>query len=383
MDKITRYIDCFVPVTTCTLRCHYCYIVQHGLFAHKPCRLKYPVEIVRKALSKERLGGVCLINFCAAGETLLLEGLLGYIRALLEEGHYVMIVTNATVSKRFDEITKFPHELLKRLFFKFSYHYLELKNKKLLKRFFDNIKKVRDVGCSFTLEVTPCDELIPFIDEMNQQAINQLGAIPHVTIARDERDPEKLPILTQMPKEEYKKVWGKFNSAIFNYKAEIFEVKRTEFCYAGEWSFYLNLGTGIMSQCYKTLLKQNIFEHPDKPIQFCPMGNNCLEYHCYNGHSYIVLGDIPDLSAPTYAELRNRVCLDGSEWLQPEMKSFMSTKLYESNKEYTPEEKAVINRRLYRLVVMQNIKRRLHITVKSFIKWGKNGFRRNGTRFEE
>lgn len=368
MDKIKRYIDCYVPVTTCTLRCHYCYIVQHGLFANKPSCLKYPVEVVRKALSRERLGGICLINFCAAGETFLLQGLVEYVRALLEEGHYVMIVTNATVSNRFDEVTKFPSELLKRLFFKFSYHYLELKKRKLLGRFFDNIKKVRDAGCSFTLEVTPCDELVSYIDEMNQKAIDELGAIPHVTIARDERDPQKLPILTQMPKEEYKKLWGKFNSAIFNYKMEIFEMKRTEFCYAGDWSFYLNLGTGMMSQCYKTLIKQNIFQHPEKPIEFCPIGNNCLEHHCYNGHSYIALGAIPELPAPTYAELRNRVCLDGREWLQPEMKSFMSTKLCESNKEYTSSEKAAINRKLHRLVVMQQIKRRLSITIKSFFK---------------
>lgn len=127
MEKIKRYIDCYVPITTCTLRCHYCYITQHGLFAQKIPKLKYSVGTVRKALSKERLGGTCLINFCAAGETLLLKELLDYVRALLEEGHYVMIVTNATVSNRFDEVVKFPPDLLRRLFFKFSYHYLELK----------------------------------------------------------------------------------------------------------------------------------------------------------------------------------------------------------------------------------------------------------------
>ncbi|WP_251619747.1 radical SAM protein [Odoribacter lunatus] len=359
MDKIKRFIDCYVPITTCTLRCHYCYITQHGLFAQKIPKLKYSVETVRKALSKERLGGTCLINFCAAGETLLLKELLDYVRALLEEGHYVMIVTNATVSSRFDEVVKFPPTLLRRLFFKFSYHYLELKQKNLLEKFFKNIQKVRDAGCSFTLEVTPSDELIPFIDEMNQKAVEELGAIPHVTVARDERDPEKLPILTEMSKEEYKEVWGKFHSALFDYKMELFEVRRTEFCYAGEWSFYLNLGTGMMSQCYKSLKEQNIFEHPEQPIVFCPIGNNCLEHHCYNGHVWIALGDIPELLAPTYAELRNRVCEDGSEWINPEMKSFMGSKLFESNKSYTSEEKAVVNKKLHRLIVRRHLKHRV------------------------
>lgn len=368
MDKIKRYIDCYVPITTCTLRCHYCYIVQHGLFANKVPKLKYSAETVRKALSKERLGGTCLINFCAAGETLISKELLEYVRAILEEGHYVMVVTNATISKRFDEIISFPPELLKRLFFKFSYHYLELKEKNLLERFFSNIKKIRDVGCSFTLEVTPSDELIPFIDEMNQKSLEEVGAIPHVTIARDERDPEKLPILTCLDKEEYNKIWGNFKSAIFDYKMKIFEVKRKEFCYAGDWSFYLNLGTGIMTQCYKSLIHQNIFEDVEKPINFCPIGNNCLEYHCYIGHSYIVLGDIPELDAPTYAELRNRICNDGSEWLKPEMKSFMSTKLYESNKEYTEQEKEVINKRIYKLAVQRKIKEKVGNSVKAILK---------------
>ena len=342
MDKIKRYIDCYVPITTCTLRCHYCYITQHGLFANKVPKFKYSVETVRKALSKERLGGICLINMCAAGETLISTELLGYVRALLEEGHYIMIVTNATISKRFDEIAAFPPELLKRLFFKFSYHYLELKERNILDRFFSNIKKVRDAGASFTLEVTPSDELVPFIEEMNRKAVEELGAVPHVTIARDERNPDILPILTDMSRDEYRKIWGQFDSVMFDYKMTIYEVKREEFCYAGEWSAYLNLGTGNMRQCYRSLITQNIFDAPEKPIRFHPIGRHCMEHHCYNGHSFIVLGDIPELPAPTYAELRNRICVDGSEWLKPEMKSFMSSKLKESNREYTEKEKRTL-----------------------------------------
>lgn len=368
MDQIKRYVDCYVPVTTCTLRCHYCYIVQHGLFANKIPKFRYSAEIVRKALSIERLGGVCLINFCAAGETLISKEIVGYVRAVLEEGHYAMIVTNATISKRFDEIVSFPPMLLRRLFFKFSYHYLELKEKNLLDRFFSNIKKVRDAGCSFTLEVTPSDELIPFINEMNEKAISEVGAIPHVTIARDERDPDRLPILTSLSRQDYQKIWGKFNSAIFDYKMKIFEVKRREFCYAGDWSFYLNLGTGMMSQCYKSLVQHNIFEDVEKPINFYPIGNNCREHHCYNGHSYIVLGDIPELEAPTYAKLRNRVCCDGSEWLKKEMKEFMSTKLYESNKEYTVEEKKKINKRLRRIIIIAEMRKTIKAILKNYIK---------------
>ena len=368
MDKIKRFIDCYVPVTTCTLRCHYCYITHHRLFDNKLPTFKYTPEQVRKALSKESLGGICLINFCGGGETLLPPEIVKYIRVLLEEGHYIMIVTNATVSKRFEEISNFPPELLKRLFFKFSYHYIELKKRGLLGHFFNNVKRMRDIGCSFTLETTPSDELIPYIEEMQHVARENVGAICHVTVARDERHPDMLPILTNMSRLDYKKTWSVFNSSFFDYKLSVFGIKRREFCYAGDWSFCLNLGTGIMTQCYCSFKSQNILENPNESINFCPIGNNCLEYHCYNAHAFLTLGDIPELDAPTYAELRNRICNDGSEWLKPEMKSFMSTKLYESNKEYTEQEKEVINKRIYKLAVQRKIKEKVGNSVKAILK---------------
>lgn len=364
MDSIKRFIDCHVPVTGCTLRCDYCYITQHRLFDAKLPKFNYSPEHVRKALSRERLGGTCLINLCGGGETLLPPEVLAYVKALLEEGHYVMIVTNATVDKRFDEIATFSQELTKRLFFKFSYHYLELKKRGLLERFFNNIKKVRDAGCSFTLEATPSDEWIPYIDEMKQAALDNVGAVCHITVARDERNPEKLPILTSLPREEYQKTWANFESELFNYKLSIFEKKRKEFCYAGDWSFYLNLATGIMTQCYCSYYQQNIFENIEKPIKFRAIGNKCSEHHCYNGHAFLTLGNIPQLDAPTYAELRNRICTDGSEWLKPEMKHFMSTKLWQSNKEYSVIKKAMTNYYIKSIVTKGKIK----YVLKSLIK---------------
>lgn len=336
MDKIKRYIDCYVPVTTCTLRCPYCYITQHRLFEGPVPSFKYSSQHIRKALSKERLGGTCLINFCAGGETLLAPHLIGYVRELLEEGHYVMIVTNGTLTKRVEEFTNLPSILKKHLFFKFSYHYLELKNRNLFDVFFANIRKVRDAGCSFTLEITPSDGAIAYIDDIKNKAIEELGAMCHVSIARDEKDDSELPMMTKLSREEYQKTWGSFNSPLFDYKLTIFGEKRHEFCYAGDWSFYFNLGTGTMKQCYKSWFEYNICENVEMPIRFSAIGTHCKEHHCYNGHSFIVLGTIPSLTmTPTYAEERNRICLDGSEWLQPEMKTFMQQKLKDNNEQYS------------------------------------------------
>lgn len=341
MEKIKHFLDCYIPVTTCTLRCHYCYITQHRLFEAKPIDMPYSAEHVRKAMSKNRLGGTCLINFCAGGETLITRQVLDYAYALAEEGHYVMIVTNATVSKRFEEVATWPREICNHIFFKFSYHYIELKTRGWLERFFDNIRLVRDAGCSFTVEITPSDELIPLVDECNERCVKEVGAVPHVTIARDERNPEKLPILTNMSTEDYYKFWGeKFNSSLFDFKKTIYEVPRKEFCYAGRYSAYIHMGTGLMTQCYCSTYSQNIFADVSKPINWIPIGR-CLEHHCYNGHVWIVLGDIPGLAniIPTYAEERNRICTDGSEWLQPEMKAFMSTRMYDNNEPLSAIEK--------------------------------------------
>ena len=47
MEKIKRFINCSVPVNTCTLRCHYCYITQTGKFSEKLPVLKYPAARLR------------------------------------------------------------------------------------------------------------------------------------------------------------------------------------------------------------------------------------------------------------------------------------------------------------------------------------------------
>lgn len=334
--KIKKYVELYVPVTTCTLHCHYCYIFHQGLFRNKLPEFQYSPEVVKKALSLERLGGVCLINMCGGGETLLPPQITSYIRVLLENGHFVSVVTNATVSARVNEIAQFPPHLLKHLYFKFSYHYLELKTKGLFDLFFSNIRKLRDAGCSFSLEVTPNDESIPYIEDMKELAIRELGAACHVTIARNDVAPGRdKPILTNLPHEVFYKTWDAFDSKMIRFKRTIFGVRRREFCYAGLWSFVLNLGTGIMTQCYGTRRQWQIFDEPEKPLPNLPVGYGCPMPHCYNGHAFLTLGVIPELDTITYEEIRNRRCTDGSEWLKPEVKEFFSSKLKDSNRQYS------------------------------------------------
>lgn len=342
MTKIKRLIDCTIPVFTCNLRCSYCCNTLSKKYNAPIPKFPYSAEYMAKAISPERMGGICWINLGGYGETLLSKEIINYAIELLKLGHFVSIVTNGTVSKAFDAFCSIDEKLRKRLFFKFSFHYLEFKERNLFDVFFFNIEKVKKAGCSFTVELTPCDEEIEHIDDIKNMCLEKLGALCHITVPRDYTKSE-LSLLTKKPRNEFKKIWDTFKSNLFDYKWSVFEQKRREFCYAGDWSVFLNMYTGELKQCYQGKILANVYEDINKPIKFEAIGCNCKEPHCYNAHAWLVWGSIPELKAPTYAELRNRVCKDGTEWLNPETKAFYSTKLYESNKEYSFKRKLIIN----------------------------------------
>lgn len=337
-EQIKRFIDCIVPVRTCNLRCHYCYITLCREFDKELPKFDYSAEHIGKALSKERIGGVCCINFCGGGETLLPPEMTQIIEEVLKQGHYVMVVTNGTVTKRFEEIVQIDKNLLKRLFFKFSFQFLELKRTNQLEKVFNNIKMVSDAGCSFSLEITPNDELIPYIDEVRNFSTKTVGAIPHVSVARDTTR-KGLPILTNLSKQKYKEIWGSFNSKMFEFKLAMFNKKRREFCYAGSWSYFLDLGSGDLRQCYTGKVLQNIYEDINAPIIDKPVGYCCPEPHCYNSHAWLTFGDIPELDAPTYLDMRDRESSNDMVWCKEPIKTFFSQKLKDNNVEYTFYEK--------------------------------------------
>lgn len=342
-DKIVKFIECGIPVTTCNFKCHYCYITQMKRWADKLPVFKYTPAHIAKALSKKRMGGTCLLNMCGGGETLLPPEMTDIIRCCLAEGHYVSVVTNGTVSKRIDEIVALPKDLLKRLFFKFSFQYLELKRTRLMEKFFDNVRKVKQAGCAFTVELTTNDEVVPFIDDIKKTCMENLGALCHLTIARDDSAPG-IPRLSKYTEDEARQIWGSFESSLFDFKLPMFGQKRTEFCYAGAWSYVLDFGTGWLYPCYGVKPIQNIFEDLDSPIISRPIGHKCPYAHCFNNHSFLCLGDIPEFSAPTYAALRDRVCADGTTWLNDEFRAFFSSKLYDTNPQLTRAEKRKITR---------------------------------------
>lgn len=330
--QVKRYIDCYINTETCNFRCPYCYITQRGTYSNKIFRLKYMPDEVGAALSKKRLGGTALINLCAGGETLLSPDVIPIAKALINEGHFVMIVTNGSLTKRFKEIkSSFNKKECSHLFFKFSFHYLELMRQKLLEEYFNNIRMMRDAGCAFTCELTTCDEAIPFIDDIKKVCMENLGAYCHVTIARDDTTDE-IRHLSSLDWDEYQKVWGSFDSTLFDFKKMIYYKKRKEFCYAGDWTLFLDLASGNYRPCNCGKILGNIYG--GEKIHFEAIGR-CGLPHCFNGHSWLVLGAIPNFTNITYTQERDRIDKDGRHWLNEKYRDVFSSKLENSNKEYS------------------------------------------------
>ena len=352
MDKIKRFIECYVPVTACNLRCSYCYIIQENRRKGELPKFEYSPEHIGKALSKERLGGIAYINLCGAGETLLPKEMKEIIENLLKQGHYINVTTNGTISQRFDEILEIPKDLLKHLHFAFSFHYLELKQRNLLDTFFNNVKKIKPY-CSFLIQLNLCDDYIPEIENIKEICLKEVGALPQLAATRDELSKE-IKLLTKLPKEQYEEIGKSFNSPLFDFTMKNFMVKRDkDFCYAGDWSFILDLGTGNIKKCYAEKENQNIFKDINSPIKFEAIGCFCNAPYCVNSSHFMSLGVIPTIKTPTYGQLRNR---KESNWYKEDMEKFLNTKLYDNNKEYNLLKKSFINLKRFSFKVNDKIK---------------------------
>lgn len=327
-----RFINCYVPTQACNFRCAYCYIGQRKTFGNQMFHCQYPLDVIKKATSKERLGGICIFNLCAGGETLLSPDIIPIIRLLLENGHNVSVVSNGTITTAFDKILEFPEELLAFLYIKFSFHFFELKRTNLMGTFFENVHKIQNAGISFSIDITPCDELVPFITEIKEIFDKEMnGAMPHISVARDTTSNE-LKILSKMHKEEYKAVWSVFESEKFDYKIREFLQPHQEYCCAGNLSFSLELATGNCRICDgapnpKSMDFYNLYERPDEKIPFVEIGKQCPTAHCYNCHALLTLGTIPELDAPCYASMLDRVDRAGKHWLTEQMREFYSYRL--------------------------------------------------------
>lgn len=324
-DKIILFLDTVVPVTACNLQCNYCYLAQNqtcldhsGAIYHSPAYIRY-------CLSRQRMGGTVFINFCGVGETLLCRELIPIAAALMEEGHYVQIVTNATVTGAINQIVNSGINL-SHLFLKCSFHYRQLKEKNLLTRFSENIAKLMDAGVSISIEITPEDELVPMIDEIKEYSLEHFGALPHISVARDEGY-DDFRIYSKFSRSEYKEIWKQFESPMFSFKMQHMASQKGNRCMAGLWSGELNIATGDLQKCVGNTYICNIFENPEQKIPFEMVGTDCCMPYCFNNHVYLTFGLIPTIVTPTYLEMRDRITTDGRHWITDPIRNIFSQKL--------------------------------------------------------
>lgn len=334
MEKIVKFVECLLPVTACNLKCGYCYVIQEDRRQMQVPKLQYDMDTIQHALRKERFGGTCYFSICGAGETLIPEYIVELVHRILENGHYVNVTSNGTITRRYQEMMDtFPEEYRQRLHFAFSLHWNELERLHMTDRFFENVKRVRDGGCSVVVQLNMCDEYLPHLEEIKERCMKELGALPQIAVTRKEDGfPVKhVDFHTAGTREDYIAAGRQFDSPLFEYTLRNFCVNRKEFCYAGDWTYQLNLQSGLLKRCYCSCVVQNIFKETEKPVFQLAVGHACNSLYCNNSSHFMALGVIPELDGPSYAQLRNR---PEANWYTPEMQEVLGTKLSETNEVY-------------------------------------------------
>lgn len=353
MLKIKRFFECLIPESNCNLKCSYCYLIQSNRRLEKKVQFLYSPEYIGKALTKERLGGICYFSICAIGETLLPKEVIEIVYQLLKNGHYVNITTNGTLNKRFDEIISFPKDFLKRMHISFSFHYLELKRLNKIEDFFNNINKVKKNNISIVVQLNLCDEYIEYLDEIKKISLEKLKTYPQIALTRNQRL-KKMTIESNRSMEEYIKIGKTFNSPLFEYTIKNFNKKEKNFCYAGDWSGILNLATGDLKKCYSYPYSQNIFKDLKKDIKFEAIGKITCKPYCINSSHFLSLGVVPKIKSKSYADLRNKPEVN---WYSKEMSNFLEGKLYDNNQEYSNLKKIKVSIKTFFLMKIGIIKK--------------------------
>lgn len=324
---LNKFINIGIAIDRCNLDCSYCYLPNKNCKEIDKKIAKNP-KYVRMALSKKRLGGAALLNFCADGETLLWKEAPEVFYELLKEGHIISIITNGLITKTIRDILDTVGEYAENVFFKFSFHYGELKKKGVLDLFVENVHMVQKSKASFSIELMPYDEIEPYIEEVMAFSLKNFGALPQLTIGRDDQDGFKL--LTKHSKEEYERIWSVFGSDMFNYKISNY-MKAEKNCDAGKSSLHINYDDGIIRKCVCEKIVGNIYRDFGEKLEYSPIDDACSIKYCFNNHGYVLLGCIRKNEELTYSQIRDRVTLDGEHWVKENMRKIFSQKCFRNN----------------------------------------------------
>ena len=190
---------------------------------------------------------------------------------------------------------------------------------------------IAESPCSYTIEITPYDRLIPYIPEIKEIFQDKAnGAMPHISFARDSTK-DDYDLLSDLTIEEYERIWGQFDSKMFALKKKLYNRQISQYCYAGNWTFNVSLQSGNMQQCYRQKKFYSILSNSDSPIPVATVGHECAMKYCFNGHAFIAWGAVPEIDCDSYLEMRDRTDNEGNHWIKPLYARAMQQKLYENN----------------------------------------------------
>ncbi len=326
VEEMQKYIGLTIPENICNLDCVYCYLSVNPNRRFENIGRKNPhlPLFIRRQLRRDVLGGSCLIGLTGSGETLLADKFSDVCTELLKEGHYLHIVTNGTPVDKIKEVIDQAGIYAKHIIFKLSFHYLQLVKKGLLNNFVESVKFIEQSEASLTIEIMPHDELIPYIPEVLKFSKENFGALPHLTIGRNENDNMKL--LTNQSFAEYYDTWKIFDSSMFNMRMKLYYTKGSN-CKAGPLSFFVDLYTGRIDRCVFYENIGNLYLDGIQNTRLDEVGDSCPLNSCYNCHIYAPLGILPMKDVPTYYTIRDRIKEDGTHWIKEDMRRFLDIKL--------------------------------------------------------
>ena len=373
MQKVTRSITAYVPGSMCNLRCKYCYISNCVDESHleKPS-YDYPLETMIEAFNPQRLGGIAEIHVISSGETLVDDTIVPFIHGLLKQGHVVTVVTNLTLNNRINELIDFPKEYLKRLIVKGSLHWLELKRLNKIDDYFNNMKKVLDAGASSFPFLVLSADYMPYIDEIEKTCKERINAMPHCTpsiVFEEQKINGKTVTDPECTEEFVNFINEKFDSEIFKASVKYLDVDiKKIFCYAGEWSFGVNLKTGGMVKCHNCPAEVNFYENLKELPKLLPIGNNCQIANCALQYNFIAEGLIPEgPCCPTFGDMLKRPDLINSE-----VRDLLNIRFSDLHKQYTPREQQKINMKVARKFKKQTknirLKDKIRLKIYNYLK---------------
>lgn len=347
-DKIVRSITTYVPGTICNFRCKYCYISKAGDEHLQKGSYDYSLDIMIKAFNPKRLGGIAEITVIGGGETLMDGIVIPFIHGLLQYGHVVTVVTNLTLNNRIDQLLNFPKEYLKRLIVKGSLHWEELKRLNKIDDFFSNMNKVIQRGASSYPFLVISKEYMPYLEEINKTCMERLGALPHCSVAmafdettdiarggKVKTDPECTPEFLDLVNKTY-------DSDVFRTIVRFVDIDvKKIFCYAGKWSFGIDLKNGSLMKCHRCPKEYNFFADIDKMPHLEAIGNNCQIASCALQYNFVGLGLIPEIAdVPTYGKMLAR-----SNLINNEVVDLLDIKFSDVYKQYNDKEQQKISTR--------------------------------------